>query len=47
MLTSDKPVVLVGAMRTVSDASWDGPANMLAAARVAAALPRAGGVCSS
>jgi L-asparaginase len=36
LLTSDKPVVLVGAMRTVSDASWDGPANLLAAARVAA-----------
>jgi L-asparaginase len=36
VLTSDKPVVLVGAMRTVSDASWDGPANLLAGARVAA-----------
>jgi L-asparaginase len=36
LLTSDKPVVLVGAMRTISDASWDGPANLLAAARVAA-----------
>jgi L-asparaginase len=36
VLTSEKPVVLVGAMRTVSDASWDGPANLLAAARVAA-----------
>lgn len=36
LLISDKPVVLVGAMRTVSDASWDGPANLLAAARVAA-----------
>jgi L-asparaginase len=35
VLTSDKPVVLVGAMRTVSDASWDGPGNVLAAARVA------------
>src|SRR5262245_20233031 len=36
LLTSDKPVVLVGAMRTVSDVSWDGPGNLLAAARVAA-----------
>lgn len=36
LLLSSKPVVLVGAMRTVSDASWDGPANLLAAARVAA-----------
>ena len=35
LLTTDKPVVLVGAMRTVSDPSWDGPANLLAAARVA------------
>src|SRR5687768_4307249 len=37
LLMTDKPVVLVGAMRTVSDVSWDGPANLLAAARVAAA----------
>jgi L-asparaginase len=36
VLTSEKPVVLVGAMRTISDLSWDGPANLLAAARVAA-----------
>ena len=36
VLTSEKPVVLVGAMRTVSDASWDGPANLLDAVRVAA-----------
>jgi L-asparaginase len=36
VLISEKPVVLVGAMRTVSDASWDGPGNLLSAARVAA-----------
>ncbi len=42
VLTTRKPVVLVGAMRTVSDASWDGPANLLAAARVAA-CPAANG----
>jgi L-asparaginase len=35
VLTSAKPVVLVGAMRTVSDPSWDGPANLLSAVRVA------------
>ncbi|MDQ3068690.1 MAG: asparaginase [Acidobacteriota bacterium] len=36
VLTSDKPVAMLGAMRTMSDASWDGPANLIAAARVAA-----------
>lgn len=36
LLLSEKPVVLVGAMRTVSDAGWDGPVNLLNAVRVAA-----------
>jgi len=36
-LISPKPVVLVGAMRTVSEPSWDGPLNLLNAVRVAAA----------
>ena len=42
LLTTDKPVVMVGAMRTVSDPSWDGPANLLAAASVAASPSSAG-----
>lgn len=35
--TSAKPVVFVGAMRNSSELSWDGPANLRAAVRVAAA----------
>jgi L-asparaginase len=35
-VASDKPVVLVGAMRVISDIGWDGPANLLSAVRVAA-----------
>lgn len=34
-LDSDKPVVLVGAIRTMSEPSWDGPANLVHAAKVA------------
>lgn len=37
VLLSPKPVVLVGAMRTVSEVGWDGPANLVAAVRVSAA----------
>jgi L-asparaginase len=34
-LDSDKPVVFCGAMRTVSDPGWDGPANLMTAVRTA------------
>jgi L-asparaginase len=34
-LESDKPVVFCGAMRTVSDPGWDGPANLMTAVRTA------------
>ena len=34
-LATEKPVVFCGAMRTVSEAGWDGPANLLTAIRTA------------
>lgn len=37
LIASDKPVVLVGAMRNSSELSWDGPGNLRSALRVAAA----------
>jgi L-asparaginase len=36
VLTSAKPVILVGSMRNSADLGWDGPANLRAAVRVAA-----------
>jgi L-asparaginase len=36
LLLSPKPVIIVGAIRTMSEPGWDGPANLLAAVRVAA-----------
>jgi L-asparaginase len=34
-LDTDKPVVFCGAMRTVSEPGWDGPANLMTAVRTA------------
>lgn len=41
-VASAKPVVFTGAMRSASDLGWDGPQNLLDAARVAAAPGSAG-----
>jgi L-asparaginase len=41
-LESAKPVVFCGAMRTISEAGWDGPANLMAAVRTAVHADAAG-----
>jgi L-asparaginase len=41
-LPPDKPVVFTGAMRPASDLGWDGPSNLLDAARVAASASSRG-----
>ncbi|MEP7342991.1 MAG: asparaginase [Acidobacteriota bacterium] len=43
VLATDKPVVLIGAMRNSSELSWDGPENLYAAVRVAID-PQSGGL---
>lgn len=42
VLQSEKPVVFVGAMRNSSELSWDGPANLVDAVRVATTLDARG-----
>ena len=42
ILQTVKPVVFVGAMRNSSELSWDGPANLIAAVRVATTMEARG-----
>jgi L-asparaginase len=42
VLETEKPVVLVGAMRNSSELGWDGPGNLLSAVRVACAAEARG-----
>ena len=42
VLAPDIPVVIFGSMKLVSDPTWDGPANVLAAAQVAASASARG-----
>ena len=41
-VSSDKPIVFTGAMRTSSDLGWDGPGNLGASIRVAASVEARG-----
>jgi L-asparaginase len=41
-IASEKPIVFTGAMRTASELGWDGPSNLIDAARVAASAESRG-----